>query len=282
MPKPDTEYRPFHHRLFDRYPAVMRGERGATFHLTELLNRALGGDSAMAGPFLADPAAGVEGAPAAPGRGPRAAREAGARLPDRLQADPVQQRLVPRPRPRPRRGRHRRGRRGRADRRAHRRRHACTRPTCSSGAPASSATDFLRTIRVTGRDGVDLHDVWRTAPRAYLGIGVPGFPNLFCIYGPNTNLGGSSIIGMMEAQAGWIAQVARRLADSGHRAFEVRRDVAERYDGEMQARLGRSVWAALRQLVPRRRPDHHQLAGAGRASTRTGWRTWPGPTWCPS
>ena len=46
VPKPDTEYRPLHHRLFERYPAVMRGERGATFHLTELLNRALGGDSA--------------------------------------------------------------------------------------------------------------------------------------------------------------------------------------------------------------------------------------------
>jgi cation diffusion facilitator CzcD-associated flavoprotein CzcO len=52
VPRPDTEYRPFHHRLFDRYPAVMRGERGATFHLTELLNRALAGDSAMAAPLM--------------------------------------------------------------------------------------------------------------------------------------------------------------------------------------------------------------------------------------
>ena len=42
---------------------------------------------------------------------------------------------------------------------------------------------------------------------------MPGFPNLFCVYGPNTNLGGSSIVAMMEAQAGWIAQVARRIAD---------------------------------------------------------------------
>ena len=72
---------------------------------------------------------------------------------------------------------------------------------------------------------------------------MPGFPNLFCVYGPNTNLGGSSIIGMMEAQAGWIAQVARRIADTDRRTFEVRREVAERYDREMQARLGESVWA---------------------------------------
>jgi len=107
-----------------------------------------------------------------------------------------------------------------------------------------SATDFLRTVRVTGREGVALHDVWRDGATAYLGIGVPGFPNLFCVYGPNTNLGGSSIIGMLEAQAGWIAQVVRRIADSGTRSFEVRSEVADAYDREMQARLGESVWAA--------------------------------------
>jgi cation diffusion facilitator CzcD-associated flavoprotein CzcO len=107
-----------------------------------------------------------------------------------------------------------------------------------------AATDFLRTIRVTGRDGRELHEEWRDGATAYLGIGVPGFPNLFCVYGPNTNLGGSSIIGMMEAQAGWISQVVRRLADSDRRAFEVRRDAAEAYDREMQERLGQSVWAA--------------------------------------
>jgi cation diffusion facilitator CzcD-associated flavoprotein CzcO len=105
-----------------------------------------------------------------------------------------------------------------------------------------AATDFLRTIRVTGRDGVDLHDVWRDGATAYLGIAVPRFPNLFCVYGPNTNLGGSSIIGMMEAQAGWIAEVVRRMADTGHRSYEVRDDVAAAYDREMQARLGDSVW----------------------------------------
>ena len=124
-----------------------------------------------------------------------------------------------------------------------------------------AATDFLRTIRVVGRDGVELHDVWREGATAYLGVGVPGFPNLFCIYGPNTNLGGSSIIGMMEAQAGWIAQVARRIADTDHRTFEVRRDVAERYDQEMQTRLSRSAWA----------PCDNWYRDGGRITTN-----WPG------
>jgi cation diffusion facilitator CzcD-associated flavoprotein CzcO len=242
VPKPDTEYRPFHHRLFDRYPAVMRGERGATFHLSELLNRALGGDTAMAGPFLATMRlawqaqlrrqvkdAGLR-AKLVPGYQigckrilfsndwyPAVDRDHVAVVTDRVTAiEPSGVRTG-------------NGTLHEAD--------------VLIWGTGFAATDFLRTIRVVGRDGVELHDAWKDGATAYLGLGVPGFPNLFCIYGPNTNLGGSSIIGMMEAQAGWIAQVARRLADSDHRAFEVRRDVAERYDHEMQSRLGRSAWA---------------------------------------
>jgi cation diffusion facilitator CzcD-associated flavoprotein CzcO len=54
---------------------------------------------------------------------------------------------------------------------------------------------------------------------------VPGFPNLFVVYGPDTNLGGSSIIGMLEAQADWIAQVARRVHDGRAHRVAVRREV---------------------------------------------------------
>ena len=43
-------------------------------------------------------------------------------------------------------------------------------------------------MKIVGRDGVVLHDVWQDDPRAYLGITMPGFPNLFCLYGPGTNL----------------------------------------------------------------------------------------------
>ncbi len=242
VPKPDTEYRPVHHRLFERYPATMRGERGATFRLTELLNRALAGDSAISRPVLATMRLAWQAQLRAQVKDPA--------LRGRLEPDyPIGCKRIlfsndwyP----------------------AVARDHvevvteavAAIEPTSVVTAGGTrhevdvliwgtgfSATDFLKTIRVTGRGGVELHDVWRTGATAYLGIGVPGFPNLFCVYGPNTNLGGSSIIGMMEAQAGWIAQVVRRIADSGTRAFEVRRDVAEAYDREMQDRLGDSVWA---------------------------------------
>lgn len=106
-----------------------------------------------------------------------------------------------------------------------------------------AATSFLAPMTVTGSGGVDLHELWADGARAHLGLSVPGFPNLFCVYGPNTNLGGSSIIAMMEAQAGYVAQVARRLADGGARVVGVRPDVAEAYDAEMQSRLAASVWS---------------------------------------
>ncbi|GAA4826161.1 flavin-containing monooxygenase [Nocardioides caeni] len=104
-----------------------------------------------------------------------------------------------------------------------------------------AATDFLAPMQISGREGRDLHDEWTGGARAHLGITVPGFPNFFVLYGPNTNLGGSSIIGMLEAQSGYVAQAVRRIGESGA-ALEVRDDRAAAYDGEMQQRLGDSVW----------------------------------------
>jgi cation diffusion facilitator CzcD-associated flavoprotein CzcO len=105
-----------------------------------------------------------------------------------------------------------------------------------------AATDFLAPMKIAGRDGRDLHEWWAGGARAHLGITVPGFPNLFCIYGPNTNLGGSSIIGMLEGQAAYVVSAARALA-AGAPPLDVRPEVADAYDREMQARLGDSVWA---------------------------------------
>jgi cation diffusion facilitator CzcD-associated flavoprotein CzcO len=104
-----------------------------------------------------------------------------------------------------------------------------------------AATEFLRSIEVTGRDGTDLHQVWADGAFAHLGLTVSGFPNFFCVYGPNTNLGGSSIIQMLEAQAGYIGQAVDVLA-GGHAALDLRPDVGKAYDAEMQERLAQSVW----------------------------------------
>ena len=103
-----------------------------------------------------------------------------------------------------------------------------------------AATEFLAPMKLQGEAGVSLDEVWAEGARAYLGIAVPGFPNLGLVYGPNTNLGGSSIINMMESQAGFIRQLAEIVRDGG--SVAVRREVEERFDDEVQQRLTESVW----------------------------------------
>ena len=242
VPKPDQAYRPYHHRAFAKVPALLGAERRFVFVLSEQLNAALGGASPVSRPMLT-------------------ALRTAWRLHLRRQvpdAD-LRARLVP-------------------DYEI-----GCKRVLFSNdwypalardhvdvvtGAVAEvvpegvrtadgtlheadvliwgtgfAATEFLAPMQVTGRDGRDLHAEWADGARAHLGLASPGFPNLFFVYGPNTNLGGSSIIGMMEAQAAWIAEVVRRLADRGARTVEVRADVARDFDAEMQSRLGDSAWA---------------------------------------
>ncbi|WP_084612373.1 flavin-containing monooxygenase [Thermocrispum municipale] len=104
------------------------------------------------------------------------------------------------------------------------------------------ATEFLGPITVRGAGGRDLAEVWRDGAFAYKGMSVPGFPNMFLMYGPNTNLGCGSIIYMLETQAGYIAQVIREVARRRGIAVDVREDVCTEYNRALQKRLDRSVW----------------------------------------
>ena len=106
-----------------------------------------------------------------------------------------------------------------------------------------AATEFLAPMRITGRGGRDLHERWADGASAYLGTVVPGFPNLFVLYGPNTNLGHNSIIFMLEAQVRWVVQAVRHLQQGRARWLDVRRDVAEAFDAWVQRRVGHTVFA---------------------------------------
>jgi cation diffusion facilitator CzcD-associated flavoprotein CzcO len=106
-----------------------------------------------------------------------------------------------------------------------------------------AATEFLAPMRITGRGGLDLHEQWKDGASAYLGTVVPGFPNLFVLYGPNTNLGHNSILVMVEAQVGWVVQAVRALAEGRAGRLEIRPDVAEAFDRWVQERLGHTVFA---------------------------------------
>ncbi|MGY1808978.1 flavin-containing monooxygenase [Blastococcus sp. SYSU D00669] len=103
------------------------------------------------------------------------------------------------------------------------------------------ATEFLVPMTVTGAGGRDLREVWRDGAEAHLGIAVAGFPNLFLLYGPNTNLGHNSIVYMIESQIRYVVQAVRRLA-AGARTLDVRPEVQRRSADEVQARITRTVW----------------------------------------
>lgn len=106
-----------------------------------------------------------------------------------------------------------------------------------------ASTDFLVPIQVTGRHGQDLQEAWRDGAEAHLGITVAGFPNLFVLYGPNTNLGHNSIIFMLERQISYALTLIRRLVDQGAQSVEVRAPAQAASNRRLRDRLDRTVWA---------------------------------------
>jgi cation diffusion facilitator CzcD-associated flavoprotein CzcO len=117
-----------------------------------------------------------------------------------------------------------------------------------------TTTDFLAHIPITGLAGRALAEEWRDGARAYLGTAVPGFPNCYLLYGPNTNLGHNSILFMVERQVNLVLQaLALQLAsdqrgDNASDGARVSVDVdlaAYRSDDERtQRRLAGTAWVA--------------------------------------
>jgi cation diffusion facilitator CzcD-associated flavoprotein CzcO len=107
---------------------------------------------------------------------------------------------------------------------------------CIIWATGFRTNDFMLPMEVRGAGGVTLADYWGGAPRAHLGITVPGFPSLFLMYGPNTNTSGGSIIAYEEAQAAYV----RQAIELG--IVEVLPEVAEASDRETQARFAGTAW----------------------------------------
>jgi len=99
-------------------------------------------------------------------------------------------------------------------------------------------------MEVTGRGGVTLRERWREEPRAYLGITVPGFPNLFCLYGPGTNLAhAGSIIFHSECQARYIMGCLVALLRGGYSTMDCRQDVHDAFNERFDAKHKTLVWS---------------------------------------
>ena len=111
-------------------------------------------------------------------------------------------------------------------------------------ATGFKASMFLNSITVTGRRGRDLHRFWGDDARAYLGLTVAGFPNLFCLYGPNTNLvlHGASTIHMAELQVNYLMECLGLLIQAGHRSMEVREEVYLKHNRAVDQANAERVW----------------------------------------
>jgi 4-hydroxyacetophenone monooxygenase len=128
------------------------------------------------------------------------------------------------------------------------------------------ATRFLWPMNVTGRGGKRLSEVWGDEPRAYLGITVPDFPNLFCLYGPATNLAhAGSIIFHSECQVRYATACIQALLENGAKAMECRREVYEDYAQRLVAELETLVWSHPAC-------DSWYRNRAGRVVTTSPWR----------
>jgi cation diffusion facilitator CzcD-associated flavoprotein CzcO len=105
-----------------------------------------------------------------------------------------------------------------------------------------SVMDIPLADRLVGREGRSLAEQWRTGAVAHRGTTVAGFPNLFLLLGPNTALGHTSVVLMIEAQIDYLLGALRTLGTYRAQALEVRRSAQERYDAGLQAQLATTVW----------------------------------------
>ncbi|MGW0039443.1 FAD-dependent oxidoreductase [Gordonia sp. NPDC003376] len=106
------------------------------------------------------------------------------------------------------------------------------------------AVDVLDSLTVRGRSGQTLREVWGAGDgRAHLGISVPGFPNFFCLYGPNTNTGhGGTVIAGTEMQVQHITALISTMIDRDVATVEVRQDAHDAYNAELDTALAQTVW----------------------------------------
>lgn len=238
LPKPDTVYRPFHHALFRYVPPVRWAERFAVWLFFEVMALALTDLQGIAEPTISI-----------------ADRHRAKQIPDPI----LREKLTP-------------------DYKAGCKRAlfsndyfpALTRPNVSVETTAIEAitpkglrtadgveheadviiygtgfkgTEFLTPMNIYGLGGRKLADAWAAeGARAYLGISVPEFPNLFLMYGPNTNVGSGSIVYMLESQARYIRQIVEYLTDRPGRSLAVRPATERRWDDWLQERLKTTPW----------------------------------------
>ena len=112
-------------------------------------------------------------------------------------------------------------------------------------ATGFKASEFLSPMKVTGSGGVDIHELWNGEARAYMGIHVPHFPNLFIILGPNTNLViNGSILLFSELATHHILECFRLILTEGIDSVEIRKDVHDAFNEQVDVASKGMAWGA--------------------------------------
>jgi 4-hydroxyacetophenone monooxygenase len=126
---------------------------------------------------------------------------------------------------------------------------------------------FLNSLEVRGRSGRLLEEVWDgDDARAYLGTSVPGFPNLFMAYGPNTQAGhGGSLLGMVESQLDYVVDLLEQMIEGQIGAVECGQEVYERYNDRVDRAHEQMVWT-------HKGMDTYYRNSRGRVVVNTPWR----------
>jgi 4-hydroxyacetophenone monooxygenase len=110
-------------------------------------------------------------------------------------------------------------------------------------ATGFDVVNFLTSYEVTGRDGRELRAEWGENAQAYLGTTVPGYPNLFILYGPNLQPGhGGSIVFTIERQLNYILGLLRHMSSRDYGAIECKQETSDRYNATVDAAHERMVW----------------------------------------
>jgi 4-hydroxyacetophenone monooxygenase len=112
-------------------------------------------------------------------------------------------------------------------------------------ATGFQAGNLLSPIDIRGVSGTPLRDVWGVDdPRAYLGITVPDYPNMFVLVGPNTFVAhGGSIIYQAECEMRYVTDCIRHMVEHGISSVEVKQDVHDEYNERVDAEHDQLVWS---------------------------------------
>ncbi|MFD2180012.1 flavin-containing monooxygenase [Veronia pacifica] len=109
-------------------------------------------------------------------------------------------------------------------------------------ATGYDATDGVISYPIKGKNNLNIAQVWEDYPRAYVGTTLPGFPNLFLSCGPNSGIGHTSAIFIIESQMNYIIDAIMKCEKNGFKTFEVKSESEERYTNKLHKEMEKTVW----------------------------------------